>query len=71
MIGKALLVPVDSGSIGTSPHAAAVTRAVPSPPRQTITRAPASIIIRTVAVVSAALCVCSRGPTKLTSGHAW
>ena len=37
---KALLVPVESGASGTSPHADATTRLVPSPPRTTSSRTP-------------------------------
>ena len=54
--GNTLLVPVDSASIGTSPAADAATRAVPSPPRQTITRAPAVTMRRTASTVSCAVC---------------
>jgi hypothetical protein len=40
--GKTLLVPVESGSSGTSPQPLATTRFVPSPPSVTITAAPRS-----------------------------
>ena len=67
--GNVLLVPVDSASIGTSPAADAVTLAVPSPPRQTITCAPAVTIRRTASTVSCAVCRIGWPSRNSTSGH--
>ena len=67
--GKTLLVPVDSASSGTSPAADAATRAVPSPPRQTITRAPAVTMRRTASTVSCAVCRIGWPSRNSTSGH--
>ena len=67
--GNTLLVPVDRASIGTSPAADAATRAVPSPPRQMITRAPAFTMRRTAATVSCAVCRIGWPSRNSTSGH--
>lgn len=67
--GNALLVPVDTGSSGTSPAAVAATRAVPSPPRQTTTRAPQETMRSTAVTVSAAVCVIGRPSRNSTSGQ--
>ena len=67
--GNTLLVPVDRASIGTSPIADAATLAVPSPPRQTITRAPAVTMRRTASTVSCAVCRIGWPSRYSTSGH--
>ena len=67
--GNTLLVPVDRASSGTSPTADAATRAVPSPPRQTITRAPAVTIRPTVSTVSCAVCRIGWPSRKSTPGQ--
>ena len=67
--GNTLLVPVDRASIGTSPAADAATRAVPSPPRQTITRVPAVTIRRTASTVSCAVCRIGWPSRNSTSGQ--
>ena len=51
-LGKTLLVPVDIGAIGTSPHPFATNRFVPSPPRVTMQSAPASRMMRAASVES-------------------
>ena len=67
--GNTLLVPVDRASIGTSPAADAATRAVPSPPRQTMTRAPSVTMRRTASTVSCAVCLIGWPSRNSTSGQ--
>ena len=67
--GKALLVPVDSGSSGTWPHVAAAARTVPSPPSVTITAAPRARIALTSARVSSAVPVSASSSTNSSSGR--
>ena len=67
-MGNTLLVPVDSGSIAASPIAVAATLAVPSPPRQTTTRAPAATMRRTASTVSWAVCRIGWPSRNSTSG---
>src|SRR5437773_2399521 len=67
--GNTLLVPVDRASIGTSPTADAATRAVPSPPRQTMTRVPAVTMRRTASTVSCAVCLIGWPSRNSTSGQ--
>ena len=67
--GKALLVPVDRGSSGTSSQVAAAARTVPSPPRTTITPAPRARIATTSARVSSAVPVSASSSTNSRSGR--
>ena len=67
--GKALLVPVDSGSRATSPLSAAAARTVPSPPSTTITAAPRSRIARTRLRVSVAVPVTVSSGTNSSCGQ--
>ena len=67
--GKTLLVPVDRARSGMSPTTPAASRAVPSPPRQTIASTPASTIRPTAAVVSAAVPVIGSSARNSIAGH--
>jgi hypothetical protein len=67
--GKALLVPVDSGSRATSPLVADAARTVPSPPSSTITPAPRSRMAATSDRVSWAVPVSASSSTNSTDGH--
>ncbi len=67
--GKALLVPVDRGSSGTSSQVAAAARTVPSPPRTTITPAPRARIATTSARVSSAVPVSASSSTNSRCGR--
>ncbi len=67
--GKALFVPVDRGSSGTSPLATDAARTVPSPPSSTTTPAPRARIAATSARVSAAVPVIASISTNCSDGQ--